>query len=298
LASILWLYQTKNRLKEGLIMGRMDNRCVVVTGAASGIGEATARTVIAEGGSVVIADLQEARGQALADELGTNAVFIHTDVTEEKDIEAAVALAQSQFGGIHGMVNNAGIVGAIGSIIDTPAEAFDRTMAILSRAVFLGIKHAARVMKAQGSGSIVSIASTAGVMGGLGPHVYTMAKHGVVGLTKSAASELSGYGVRVNSVAPGNTVTDMTSALISEDPHAHEATEKAIAKGSPLGIAGLPQDIANGIVFLLSDEARYVTGHTLVMDAGQTSSGLERPAFFDAEADTVLHAGKRDSTEN
>jgi NAD(P)-dependent dehydrogenase (short-subunit alcohol dehydrogenase family) len=166
----------------------------------------------------------------------------------------------------------------------------------LSRAVFLGIKHAALAMKPNRRGAIVSLASTAGVVGGLGPHVYTMAKHGVVGLTKSAACELAAYGIRVNAIAPGNTVTAMTSAVIADDPNATEAATKAIAETSPLGIAGMPEDIANGILFLLSEEARYTTGHTLVMDAGQTTGGLVRPAFFDADADVILHAGKRDST--
>lgn len=274
-------------------MARLEGRCVVVTGAASGIGEATARLVVAEGGQVVVADLQEERGRSLVESLGAAAVFCRTDVTQEADIAAAVALAQSHFGGLYGMVNNAGIVGAVGSIMDTSADAYDRTMAILARAVFLGIKHAARAMKPNRRGSIVSLASTAGIMGGLGPHVYTMAKHGVIGLTKSAAAELSAFGIRANAVAPGNTVTAMTNAVITNDPDDHITTEKAIAATSPLGIAGMPEDIANGIVFLLSDEARYMTGHTLVMDAGQTSSGTQRLSFFDADAEMILHAGGR-----
>lgn len=270
-----------------------ENRCVVVTGAASGIGEATARAVVAEGGNVVIADLQEDKGEALAKELGAAAVFLRTDVSREEDIAAAVELAVTRFGGIHGMVNNAGILGAIGSIMDTPVEAYDHTMAILARAVFLGIKHAGRAMKSQGHGAIVSIASTAGVLGGLGPHVYTMAKHGVVGLTKSAASELAAYGIRVNAVAPGNTVTAMTSAVIADDPDAHEKTSEKIAEMSPLGIAGMPVDIANGILFLLSDKARYMTGHTLVMDAGQTTGGMEIPAFHGVDPELVIHQGQK-----
>ena len=168
-------------------------------------------------------------------------------------------------------------------------------MAILARAPFLGIKHAAAAMKPHGRGAIVSIASTAGVVGGLGPHVYTMAKHAVVGLTKSAGCELAGHGIRVNAVAPGNTVTAMTSSVIAEDPDDVDTTSAKIAELSPLGIAGLPEDIANGIVFLLSDKARYMTGHTLVMDAGQTTGGLETPPFFAADADVVLHAGQRAS---
>ena len=274
-------------------MGKFSNHTVVITGAASGIGEATARGIVRDGGNVIIADLQEEAGQALAAELGAAAVFHKTDVTREEDIAGAVAAAQREFGSLTGMVNNAGIVGAIGSIMDTSAEAYDHTMSILARAVFLGIKHAAIAMKPNGGGAIVSLASTAGVVGGLGPHVYTMAKHGVVGLTKSAACELATYSIRVNAVAPGNTVTPMTSAVISNDPNDADKATKAIAEMSPLGIAGMPADIANGIMFLLSDEARYTTGHTLVMDAGQTTGGTDRPAFFDAKADVLLHAGKR-----
>ncbi len=271
-------------------MQRLENRTVVVTGAASGIGAATARKIIEEGGNVVVADLQDERGQALADELGERATFVHADVTREEDIAGAVQKAVEHFGGLHGMVNNAGIVGAIGSIMDTPVEEYDFTMSILSRAVFLGIKHAARAM-AESGGAIVSVASTAGVQGGLGPHVYTMAKHGVVGITRSAASELSPRRIRVNAVAPGNTVTDMTSAVVSNDPEDYDGTSKRLAESSPLGYAGQAEDIANAIVFLLSDESRYVAGHTLVVDAGQTSSGLEKPPFFEIEAATMLHRG-------
>ena len=127
-------------------MTRFKNACVVVTGAASGIGEATARGIVREGGNVVIADLQVERGQALAEELGENAIFHKTDVTREADIAGAIETAQTQFGPLTGMVNNAGIVGAIGSIMDTSADAYDHTMSILARAVFLGIKHAAKAM--------------------------------------------------------------------------------------------------------------------------------------------------------
>lgn len=273
-------------------MSRFENACVVVTGGASGIGEATVRGIVAEGGRAMIADLQDDLGNALAEELGEAAAFHRTDVTREEDIAAAIDVAQKQFGPLTGMVNNAGIVGAIGSIMDTPAESFDHTMAILSRAVFLGIKHAAKAMQPQGGGAIVSLASTAGVVGGLGPHVYTMAKHGVVGLTKSAACELASYGIRVNAVAPGGTVTPMTSALVANDT---AAITREIAKVSPLGFAAVPSDIASGILYALSDESRYMTGHTLVIDAGQTTGGNTPPEFFSQEADVLLHAGQRGS---
>lgn len=270
---------------------RFKDRCVVVTGGASGIGETTVRSIVAEGGQAIIADLQEDRGRALADELGEAATFCKTDVCKEEDIVAAVNLAVAKYGSLYGMVNNAGIVGVIGSIMETPAEDFDRTMSILSRGVFLGIKHAARAMKERGCGAIVSLASTAGVVGGLGPHVYTMAKHGVIGVTKSAASELSGYGIRVNAVAPGSTVTPMTSALADND---EELIAKNIAEASPLGRAAVPQDIANAILFALSDDASYMTGHTIVIDAGETTAGSTTP-FHHGSSDVLLHAGQRKS---
>ncbi len=268
---------------------RFSDDCVVITGAASGIGEATARAIVAQGGRVVIADVQEDEGRALAKDLGAASVFCKTDVTLEDDITNAIATAQKKLGPLTGMVNNAGVVGAIGSIMETSAEAYDQTMAILSRAVFLGIKHAAKAMKPQGRGAIVSLASTAGVMGGLGPHVYSMAKHGVIGITKSAAAELAALGIRVNAIAPGGTVTPMTNALGEDnDP---ESTAAFIAAGSPLGIPCLPEDIAAGILFLLSPDARQITGHTLVVDAGLTTGGQPAP-FFSQEAATLLHAGR------
>lgn len=271
-------------------MSRFEGASVVVTGGASGIGEATVRGIVSEGGRVVIADLQQELGNALSTELGDAALFCETDVTKEADIAAAVAAAQEAFGPLTGMVNNAGIVGAIGSIMDTSAEAYDKTMAILSRGVFLGIKHAAIAMREQKRGSIVSLASTAGVIGGLGPHVYTMAKHGVVGITKSAASELAAYGIRVNAIAPGGTVTPMTAALAD---NSKDAIAQAIASDSPLGFAAMPEDMAAGILFALSNDSRYMTGHTLVIDAGETT-GPKQAQFFAAEAEVMLHAGQRE----
>ena len=275
-------------------MARLDGKVAVVTGAASGIGEGTVRRFVEEGARVVVADLQEERGREVAKSLGDDARFIRTDVTCETDIAAAIDGAVESFGQLDIMVNNAGIVGAVGSIVETAVEDYDATMAVLSRAVFLGMKHAGRVMLPQKSGAIVSVASTAGVVGGLGPHVYTMAKHGVIGLTKSVASEFSQSGVRVNAVAPGNTVTAMTSDVITGDPCKIEEAHKAIEGTSPLGIAGVPADIAAAILYLASDEARYVTGHTLVVDAGQTSGG-SAASFHRGRATLIREAGKRGS---
>ncbi|MEH6593572.1 MAG: SDR family oxidoreductase [Halioglobus sp.] len=272
-------------------MDRFSGKGFVVTGGASGIGEATTRSLVAQGGRVVIADVQEDLAMALVEELGDSVIFQKMDVTNEQEIVAAIDLAVAEFGQLDGMINNAGIIGAIGSIMDTSAEAYDFTMSILSRGVFLGIKHAGRAMRPHGSGAIVSLASTAGVKGAEGPHVYTMAKHGVVGLTKSAASEFGAFGVRVNAVAPAGTVTPMTSALTNNDV---ELITSSIAAESLLGFACMPQDIANGILFLLSEEARYINGHTLVIDAGLTTGGTP-PPFYSQDAEIMLHAGQRRS---
>jgi NAD(P)-dependent dehydrogenase (short-subunit alcohol dehydrogenase family) len=276
----------------GRLEGRLAGKVAVITGAASGIGAGTAERFVEEGAKVVIADLQADKAAAFAETLSNAAVSIACDVTREEDIAAAVDLAVSTFGQLDCMVNNAGIVGAVGSIADTSAEAYDATMNVLARGVFLGMKHAARVMLPRKSGAIVSLASTAGVIGGLGPHVYTMAKHGVVGLTKSAASELSGYGIRINAIAPGGTVTPMTAALADGDSG---ITTQVIADSSPLGFACMPEDIANAILFALSEDARYMTGQTMVIDAGQTTSHLLSD-FHSADAEVLLHAGKREKS--
>jgi len=270
-------------------VSKFEGQCIVVTGGASGIGSATCKAIVEGGGKVLIADLQADSGQQLADELGSNAIFKRTDVTSESDIIDAINTAETELGPLTGLVNSAGIIGVIGSISETPLEEYDRTMAILTRSVFLGVKHASRVMKPRGKGAIVSLASTAGILGGQGPHIYTMAKHAVIGLTKSAASELSSSGIRINTVAPGGTVTPMTSALAGGD---EKMISEAIADASPLGIACLPEDIAKGIAYLLSDDARYITGHTLVIDAGITTSALQT-TFHSDSTETLLHAGQR-----
>lgn len=273
--------------------GRLDGKVAVITGGASGIGEGTVRRFVEEGARVVVADVQDEPGHALASEIGSAARFVHTDVTSEDDVAAAVDRAVAEFGRLDVMFNNAGIVGAVGRIAETPAEQWDRTVAILMRGVFLGMKHASRVMVPQGSGAIISTSSTAGILGGLGPHCYTACKHAVIGLTKSVASELAQHGVRVNAISPGNTVTAMTSAVMTGDHTAIDVATKHIASGSLLGIAGLPVDIANAAVYLASDEARYVTGHTLVVDAGQTTIG-GNGRFHQQDSALLREAGRRE----
>ncbi len=272
--------------------GRLDGKVAVITGAASGIGAGTARMFVNEGARVVVADLQDEAGQSLVDELGDAARFAHCDVTSEDDVAAAVDLAVSEFGRLDIMFNNAGIVGIVGKISEMPADAWDHTMAILLRGVFLGTKHAARVMQEQGSGVIINTSSTAGIMGGLGPHVYTAAKHGVIGLTKSVANELAPQGIRVNAISPGNTVTAMTAAVTTGDAGNTADTAEKIAAGSPLGYAGVPDDIAAAALYLASDESRYVSGHTLVVDAGQTTAGMTPQRFNTGPSRQFNEAGR------
>ncbi len=249
---------------------RVKEKVTLITGGADGIGAGTAKLFVEEGALVVIADIQEEPGQALVKELGDNSRFIKTDVTKEDNVSAAVDFAVSEFGRLDCIINNAGIVGAIGPIGNMPTEIWDYTIAVNLRGIFLGIKHAARIMVPQKSGCILNTASTAGLVGGLGPHAYTAAKHGVVGLTKSVSNELAPHGIRVNAIAPGNTVTSMTSSFIVGDPDKKDELAPALEMLSPLKIAGMPIDSAYSFLYLASDEARYVTGHTIVLDAGQT----------------------------
>ncbi len=278
--------------------GRLAGQVAVITGGASGIGEATVRRFVSEGARVVIADLQDVEAATLAVELGdASARSIRCDVTDEADVAAAVDLAVTAWGRLDIMFNNAGIVGATGPIASTTADAWDATMSILLRGVFLGVKHAARVMQPQGSGVIISTSSTAGILGGLGPHVYTAAKHGVVGLTKSVANELAADGIRVNAISPGGTVTPLVAAVAAGSPDSIEAVSKSMDERNPLGFATTAADIANAALYLASDDARSVTGHTMVVDSGVTTSGTAVNRFHTGEPTLHRHAGLRETQE-
>jgi xanthoxin dehydrogenase len=250
---------------------RLENKVAVITGGAMGIGAATASRFIKEGCKVVIGDIQRGPGEAFAAQFGDQAAFAVCDVTKEDDVAALVDLAISRFGKLDIMFNNAGIVGAVGPIDTTPANEWNASLAVLINGVFFGMKHAARVMKPAECGSIISMASTAGLMGGLGPHAYAAGKHAVVGMTKNVAAELCHVGIRVNAIAAASMATPMVANVLTGDPSNIEEAKRILAEVSPLhGRPGLAEDVANAALWLASDESGYTTGHTLTTDAGTT----------------------------
>lgn len=261
--------------------GRLQGHVAAITGGASGIGAATTRRFVEEGASVVIGDIQDDLGEALAAELGDAVTFVHCDVTVEDDVARLVDTAVERYGQLDVMMNNAGIVGARGPIATTPESEFRRTIDIHLIGTFLGMKHAARVMQPRETGSIISLASTAGVQGGLGPHAYAAAKHAIVGLTKNAAAELCRSGIRVNAIAPGSTATPMVAMAHLGDHDAVDEVTDHLADLSPIkGRPGRALDVANAALFLASAESGNTNGHTLAVDGGQTTgSSAENPPY-------------------
>lgn len=275
---------------------RLEGKVAVITGAASGIGAATAKTFVDHGARVVLGDIQDEAGEGLATALGgaSQAIFRHCNVTEEAEVQALVEAAVSEFGQIDVIFNCAGIVGAVGPMSTTPAEEWKLTIDIMVNGVFYGMKYASRYMKEAGSGSIISMSSTAGVMGGLGPHAYAAAKHAVVGMTKNLAAEMGGYGVRVNCIAPSGMATPMVADVMTGDHHNLEETIATLAALSPLkGRAGLAQDVANAALWLASDESGYTSGLTLTVDAGTTTGSTAEPPAFAEYAPMVREAGRK-----
>lgn len=272
---------------------RLEGKVAVITGAASGIGEASARRFVEEGCKVVLGDIQPDVGQALAEELGAGVIFVECNVTVEKDISHLVDVAVNKFGKLDVMFNNAGIVGAIGPIETSIEAEWSATLAVLLNGVFFGMKHAARVMKPQNSGSIISMSSVAGLTGGLAPHAYSAAKHAVVGLTKNVGAELCGNGIRVNAIAPYSVATSMVADAYLHDHKAIAETTQMLTDESPLvGRPGLATDVANAALWLASDESGYTSGHILTVDAGITSGAMPGGPRFSEYSPMQREAGR------
>jgi NAD(P)-dependent dehydrogenase (short-subunit alcohol dehydrogenase family) len=239
-----------------------DPMIAIVTGAASGLGAATARRFAADGASLVLADIDEAGGRTLADALG--AQFVHTDVTDEAQVASLVDAAVARHGRLDCIVNNAGALGAMGGIEDLSAAEWRHTMAILLDSVFYGMKHGGRAIKAGGRGGCILSTTSVGGIAALAPHAYTTAKHAIVGLTKSVASELARHRIRVNAVAPGQVVSGLTASA-----YGNEAQLRAFAMArNPMGTMVEASEIAGAFAYLAGPDGVNVTGQVLTVDAG------------------------------
>ena len=259
-------------------MGRLDNKIAVITGGASGIGKGSVKLFVEEGARVVFGDIQDDLGIALSDELGPNALYLHTNVRKESDIKALIDLAVKEFGRLDIMFNNAGFGGAAGPIEEIPADAFDVTIEVLLRSVFLGIKLAAPVMKQQKSGSIISSASVAGLRTGMGPHLYSACKAAIIQLTHTTAAELGEFGIRVNCICPGGISTAIFGRGLGlpqvQAERFAQFVQLALKEMQPIQHAGVPVDIAKAAVWLACEESSFVSGHALVVDGGLIWKGI------------------------
>src|SRR5213594_911905 len=247
----------------------MTTPVVLITGALTGIGRATALAFAREGARVVVSGRHDEEGKKLIAEirkLGTEAEFVRSDVRHEEDVRSLVDKTVERFGRLDVAVNNAGTEGKPGPVTEQSAESYAATFDTNVLGTLLSMKHELRAMLAQGAGSIINVSSTFGHTGGAGASVYVASKHAVEGLTKSAALEASGFGVRVNAVAPGPIDTGMLTRFTGSDER-----KAGLIAGVPLKRVGKPEEIAESIVFLSSDKASFITGATVAVDGGKTA---------------------------
>jgi NAD(P)-dependent dehydrogenase (short-subunit alcohol dehydrogenase family) len=248
----------------------MSTQIVLITGGLTGIGRAAAVAFAKKGAKVVVAGRREEAGNALVSELrtfGSEAEFINADVRKEDDVRAMVDKTVARFGRLDVAVNNAATEGQVGPITDQTAESFAATFDTNVLGVVLSMKHEVRVMQAQRSGSIINISSTYGHRGAAFASIYVGAKHAVEGITKSVALELAKSGIRVNAVAPGPTDTGMLSRFTGSADN-----KAALVRQVPLDRLGLSEEVADGIVFIASDGAKWITGEVLNVDGGMTAN--------------------------
>ena len=249
--------------------GRLEGKVALITGGCSGIGLGTVELFVAEGASVVAADLQDAKGAILEQRFPDKVRFAHCDVTVEAEIEAATKLAVSAFGGLDILFNNAGIFPADdGGVLDTPPETWERVMEVNLKGVWLGCRAAVPAMLASGGGSIVNVASFVALVGAATAQMaYTASKGGVLAMTRELAVEYARQGIRANSLCPGPIETPLLAELLA-DPDRRQRRLVHI----PIGRFGRPEEIARAALFLASDDASFVTGSALVVDGGITAA--------------------------
>ncbi|MEE4146100.1 MAG: SDR family oxidoreductase [Halieaceae bacterium] len=249
----------------------MREKVALVTGGGSGIGRAAALAFAGEGASVVVVDVDAEQGHATVkaiEQAGGQAMFIRADVSQRADVEAMVLKAVEVYGKLDCAFNNAGIEGAVGlPVVDYPEDTWDRVIDINLKGVWLCMKYELAQMLKQGGGAIVNTASIAGLVGGTFGSAYYASKHGVVGLTKAAAIEYGNSAIRVNAVCPGVIRTEMADRLMKDN----ESIETAITALHPLGRLGTPQEVAETVVWLSSDQASFITGQALAVDGGYVS---------------------------
>ena len=257
--------------------GRLDGKVALITGGCSGIGLGTVELFLGEGALVVAADVQDEKGVMLEKRFPDTLRYIHCDVTQEADIEAACALAASAFGGLDILFNNAGHAGLPGGVETMTAEGWDAVFVLLVRGPALGMKHALPLMRARGGGSIINTASIAGLQAGWGPLAYSTAKGAVIHMTKCAAAELSPQKIRVNAICPGLIATSIFGAALGLPRDAADQMAAMVAQNAagaqPIHKAGLPADIAAAALYLASDDSAFVSGTHIVVDGAITIGG-------------------------
>jgi NAD(P)-dependent dehydrogenase (short-subunit alcohol dehydrogenase family) len=253
-------------------VGILDGKTVMITGAASGIGEATAKEAAAEGARLMLCDVDAEKGGAVAAAIGDAAKYMDCDVTDEAAVEAAVAATASELGSIDCAFNCAGILGVVGNIGELPLDGWKKLIDVDLNGVFLCTKHQVNAMAENGGGSILNMASAAGLIGWPGASGYVAAKHGVVGLSKAAALEYAPQGIRVNAICPSYTITPMVEKDLFEDTLGNDEELIAAARANhPIGRFAQPPEIAAAAVWLLSDKASFVTGTAMPVDGGYTA---------------------------